>query len=99
MEFKGALTEQYVLQELVAATPYTPYYYGTESQTFEMDFMIQKGRNIVPIEVKAGSMTQAKSMKLYCDKFEPGYAVRFSMLDYIEQDYLTNIPLYAVCNI
>ena len=99
VEFKGALTEQYVLQELVAATSYTPYYYGTDSQTFEMDFMIQKGRNIVPIEVKAGGVTQAKSMKIYCDKFEPGYAVRFSMLDYIEQDYLTNIPLYAVCNI
>ena len=70
VEFKGALTEQYVLQELISDTNYTPYYFGTDSQHFEMDFMVQKG----------------------------GDAVRISMLDYIEQDYLTNIPLYAICN-
>lgn len=99
VEFKGALTEQYVLQELVADTVYTPYYFGTDSQNFEMDFMIQKGKNAVPIEVKAETNTQAKSMKAYYRKYEPGYAVRISMLDYVEQDYLTNIPLYAVCNI
>lgn len=99
VEFKGALTEQYVLQELIAETSFTPYYYGTDSQTFEMDFMIQKGRDIVPIKVKAEKMTQAKSLRMYCEKFEPRYAVRFSMLDYIEQENLTNIPLYAVCNV
>lgn len=99
VEFKGALTEQYVLQELIAETSYTPYYYGTDSQTFEMDFMIQKGRDVVPIEVKAEKAVQAKSLRLYCEKYQPRYAVRFSMLDYMEQDNLTNIPLYAVCNI
>ena len=98
-EFKGALTEQYVLQELAAAAEYTPYYFGTDSQNFEMDFMIQKGKAVVPIEVKAGVSTQAKSMKAYCRKYEPEYAVRVSMLDYTEQEYLTNIPLYAVCSI
>ena len=98
-EFKGALTEQYVLQELAAAAEYTPYYFGTDSQNFEMDFMIQKGKAVVPIEVKAGVSTQAKSMKAYCRKYEPEYAVRVSVLDYTEQEYLTNIPLYAVCNI
>jgi hypothetical protein len=98
-EFKGALTEQYVLQELIADTDYTPYYFGTESQNFEMDFMIQKSRDAIPIEVKAESNTQAKSLKAYCLKYAPKCAVRISMLDYVEQDYLTNIPLYAVCNI
>ena len=99
VEFKGALTEQYVLQELVSDTVYTPYYFGTDSQNFKMDFMIQKGRDAVPIEVKAEKNTQAKSMKAYYQKYEPKYAIRISMLDYVVQDYLTNIPLYAVCNI
>ncbi len=99
VEFKGALTEQYVLQELIAETDYIPYYFGTDSQNFEMDFMVQKGRDAVPIEVKAEVSTQAKSMRAFCQKYNPGYAVRFSMLDYMEQEYLTNIPLYAVCNI
>lgn len=99
VEFKGALTEQYVLQELVASTIYTPYYFGTESQNFEMDFMIQKEKTAVPIEVKAETNIQAKSLKAYCKKYEPSYAVRISMLDYMEQDTLTNLPLYAVCNL
>ena len=99
VEFKGALTEQYVLQELVSDTSYTPYYFGTDSQNFEMDFMIQKGKDAVPIEVKAEANTQAKSMKAYYRKYEPRHAVRISMLDYVEQEYLTNIPLYAICNI
>ena len=99
VEFKGALTEQYVLQELISDTNYTPYYFGTDSQNFEMDFMIQKGKDAVPIELKAETNTQAKSMKAYYQKYKPEYAVRISMLNYVEQDYLTNIPLYAVCNI
>ena len=98
VEFKGALTEQYVLQELISDTNYVPYYFGTDSQNFEMDFMIQKGGDAVPIEVKAETNTQAKRMKAYCQKYKPKHAVRISILDYIEQDYLTNIPLYAVCN-
>ena len=54
IEFKGALTEQYVLQQLISDTRYNPYYFGTEKATFEQDFLIQKGKDIVPIEVKAG---------------------------------------------
>lgn len=96
-EFKGALTEQYVLQQLVADTHYTPYYFGTDSNTFEMDFTVQKGRNIVPIEVKAETNQQAKSLKVYCQKYQPEYAVRISMNNYREEEWLTNLPLYAVC--
>ena len=98
-EFKGALTEQYVLQQFVSDTSYTPYYYGTESANFEMDFTIQKGKNVVPIEVKAEVSNQAKSLKMYCQKYNPEYAVRISMKDYREEEWLTNIPLYAVCNV
>lgn len=99
VEFKGALTEQYVLQELVSETDYTPYYYTSESAKYEMDFMVQKGRNVVPVEVKAESNLQAKSLKAYNDKFAPQYAVRASMSDYRVDDWLTNLPLYAVCDL
>lgn len=98
-EFKGALTEQYVLQQLVSDTAYTPYYFGTDSNTFEMDFTVQKGRQIVPIEVKAETNQQAKSLKVYCQKYKPEYAVRISMNQYKEEDWLVNLPLYAACNI
>lgn len=99
VEFKGALTEQYVLQELVAATAYTPYYFGTESARFEQDFMIQKKTEIVPIEVKAETNLRSQSLKAYCDKFHPQEAIRFSANKYIDQGWMKNIPLYAVCNL
>lgn len=99
VEFKGALTEQFVLQELVAETEYTPYYFATDASTFEMDFMIQKGKNVVPVEVKAETNQQAKSLKAYCQKYSPEYAVRISMKNYQEEEWLTNLPLYAVSSI
>lgn len=61
--------------------------------------MIQKGKNVVPVEVKAESNQRAKSLKLYCQKYEPEYAVRISMKNYQEEEWLTNLPLYAVSNI
>ena len=97
--FKGALTEQYVLQQLISDTDYTPYYYGTDKATFEQDFLIQKERNIVPIEVKAETNIHSQSLKAYCDKFHPEEAVRFSTLKYKKQEWMVNIPLYAVCNL
>lgn len=99
VEFKGALTEQYVLQQLIADTNYTPYYFGTEKATFEQDFLIQKGKNIVPIEVKAETNIRSQSLKAYYDKYRPEEAVRFSALKYMDQGWMTNIPLYAVCNL
>ena len=99
IEFKGALTEQYVLQQLISDTSYTPYYYGTDKSTFEQDFLIQKGAHVVPVEVKAEGNVKSQSLKAYCDKFHPEEAVRFSALKYKEQSYMTNIPLYAVCNL
>lgn len=96
VEFKGALTEQYVLQELVCTTAYTPYYYTSESGKYEIDFMFQKGKEVVPLEVKAQTNVQAKSLKAYQEKYAPQYAVRTSMMDYRKEDWLTNLPLYAI---
>ena len=98
-EFKGALSEQYVLQQIVSDTKYTPYYYAGNKSTYEMDFMIQKGKMIVPVEVKAEENLRAQSLRAYCRKYEPEYAVRLSMSDYREQEWMTNLPLYAVENL
>ncbi len=96
-EFKGALTEQYVLQQIVSDTEYKPYYYAGEKSTYEVDFLVQKGRNIVPVEVKAEENLRAQSLKSYCEKFKPDVAVRVSMSDYREQEWMVNIPLYGIC--
>lgn len=99
IEFKGAFTEQYVLQQIVSDTEYSPYYYGTESATFEQDFLIQKGMNAVPIEVKAETNIHSQSLKAYYNKFHPEKSIRLSLLNYQDQDWMVNIPLYAVCNL
>lgn len=96
VEFKGALTEQYVLQQLICDTQYTPYYYGTDKSTFEQDFMIQMEDMIVPIEVKAEGNVYSQSLKAYCEKYHPKKAVRFSTLKYVSQGWMVNIPLYAI---
>ncbi len=99
VEFKGVATEQYVLQELKATTDYPIYYYGTESATFEQDFLIQKDVDIIPIEVKSGGNTRSQRLKAYCDKFNPRRAVRFSTLKYVSQGWMENVPLYGVLNL
>ena len=96
IEFKGALTEQYVLQQLISDTDYSPYYYAETKSESEIDFMIQKDGNVIPIEVKAEENLRAKSLKVYCEKFKPEMAIRTSMSDYKEQDWLTNMPLWTV---
>lgn len=96
VEFKGALTEQYVLQQLVADTEYTPYYFTETKSEGEIDFLIQKGRDIVPIEVKAEENLRAKSLRLYCEKYLPNLAIRTSMSDYRKQEWMVNMPLWMV---
>lgn len=95
-EFKGALTEQYVLQQLTADNNITPFYWSAEKSNGEIDFVFQSGVNVVPLEVKAAENLQAKSLKNYCLKYEPKYAVRTSMSDFREEEWLTNLPLYAI---
>ena len=95
-EFKGALTEQYVLQQLVSSVGVEPYYYSSDRSDGEIDFVLQGKSSVIPLEVKAEENLRAKSLKAFCDKNKPKYAVRTSMSDYREQDWLINIPLYAI---
>lgn len=95
-EFKGALTEQFVLQQLIAEVGTEPYYYSTLNSKGEIDFLIQGKTSIIPLEVKAEENLKAKSLKAFCDKYNPKYAIRTSMSDYREQDWMKNIPLYNI---
>ncbi|WP_107726825.1 ATP-binding protein [Neisseria weaveri] len=94
-EFKGALTEQYVLQQLVATQENPVFYWAAERGTAEVDFVLQRGQSVIPIEVKAEENLKAKSLKVYVEQFQPEQALRFSMADYREQDWLVNVPLYG----
>jgi len=95
-EFKGALTEQYVFQQLKSTDEYVINYWSADRSTAEVDFVIQYEGVAVPIEVKAEENLQAKSLKVYTEKFNPQVALRTSMSDFREQDWLTNIPLYGI---
>jgi len=95
-EFKGALTEQFVLQQLLVDNDSPIYYWSAERSTAEVDFVIQSGGEIIPIEAKAEENLQAKSLKVFVDKFKPSRAIRTSMSDFREQEWLVNIPLYAI---
>lgn len=99
VEFKGALAEQYVLQQIICDTNYTPYYFGTDKSTFEQDFIIQKENDVVPIEVKSSTNVRSQSLKAFYEKYNPKTTVRFSLLPYQEQSWMQNIPLYAICNL
>lgn len=98
-EFKGALTEQYVLQQLAAIPGISTYYYTNERNSSEIDFVIDNGEEIIPIEVKAEVNLMAKSLKVYRDKFSPDHCIRTSMSDYKQEDWLLNLPLYAISEI
>ncbi len=96
VEFKGALTEQYVLQQLILNQDMGVYYYTNERNTCEVDFVVDTGEDIIPIEVKAEVNLKAKSLRTYMEKFEPTLAVRTSMTDYRKEDNFVDLPLYVV---
>lgn len=95
-EFKGALTEQYVCQQLKTIDDLGVYYYTNDRGSCEVDFIIDTGEQIVPVEVKAEVNLKAKSLKTYREKFNPEISVRTSMADYKKEAWLVNLPLYAV---
>ena len=95
-EFKGALTEQYVCQQLKTVSDLAVYYYTNDRGSCEVDFVIDNGGQIIPLEVKAEANLRAKSLKAYRERFCPGLSVRTSMADYKKEDWLVNLPLYAV---
>ena len=95
-EFKGSLTEQYVLTQLISDLTLNPFYYSEERSTAEIDFLVQMAGNVVPIEVKATENLKAKSLKVYVEKYKPNYVIRTSLSDYRQEEWLTNLPLYAI---
>lgn len=95
-EFKGMFTEQFVLQQMVAMPDVFIYYWSSEHSDGELDFFIQRGARIIPIEVKAEENVRAKSLRHFILANPSLKGLRFSMADYQEQDWMTNIPLYAV---
>lgn len=95
-EFKGALTEQYVCQQLKTIEDLGLYYYTNDRGSCEVDFIVDTGEQIIPVEVKAEVNLKAKSLKTYREKFDPEISVRTSMANYKKEDWLINLPLYAV---
>lgn len=94
-DYKGALTEQYVFQQLKLSSKNKIYYWSAENSQGEIDFMVQTEDKILPIEVKAEENLQAKSLKMFIEKNPTLHGIRFSMSPYREQSWLTNYPLYA----
>jgi len=95
-EFKGALTEQYVLQQMICGDDMVIRYWSSERSTAEVDFVIQMNGMIVPVEVKAEENLQSKSLKVYREKFNPTLSIRTSMSNFREQEWMVNVPLYAI---
>ena len=96
-EFKGAFTEQFVLQQLVAQG-FSPYYWSSDKTPAEIDFVVQTEHRVIPVEVKAEENVRARSMSEYIKK-HPDYqlkGLRISMMGYQDQGWMENIPLFAI---
>ncbi len=96
VEFKGALTEEYVFQQLKTIDDLGVYYYTNDRNSCEVDFVIDTGRGIIPVEVKAEVNLKAKSLKMYRERFFPHMSIRTSLADYKKEDWLINLPLCAI---
>lgn len=94
-ESKGAFTENFVMSQLVATRDTSVFYYSNDAK-LEIDFLIQQDSQIVPIEAKAEENLRSKSLSSFVSSHPETHGIRFSMSDYREQDWLTNVPLYAV---
>lgn len=95
-EFKGSLTENYVFQQLLLKEENDIYYWTNENSTAEVDFIIQNDHEVIPIEVKSGINLKSVSFKFFCSKYNPKNAIRTSLADFKEEEWMTNIPLYAI---
>ena len=96
LQYKGALTEQFVFQQLNASDSLKITYWTNDRSTNEVDFIVQREGRIIPIEVKAEVNVKARSFRFFCDKYKPQTALRFSMKDFKEESWMTNLPLYTV---
>lgn len=97
-EFKGALTEQFVMQQLKARDTEYIGYWTNERSTSEVDFLIQHKGDVIPIEVKANENLRAKSFRFFCDKYKPKTAIRSSLSNFRQEDWMTNVPLYILAD-
>lgn len=95
-EYKGALTEQYIMQQLVTKKERQIAYWTNEKSTAEVDFVVQSEGEIYPIEVKSGENTRSKSFTFFYNHYKPAHAIRYSGLRYRKESWLENYPLYAV---
>ena len=94
MEFKGAISEQYVCQQLKSVSDLGLYYYTNDRGSCEIDFVVDTGEDVIPLELKAEINLKAKSLKTYREKYNPKLSIRMSMADYKAEDSLINLPLY-----
>jgi predicted AAA+ superfamily ATPase len=94
--FKGALTEQYVLQQLKTLSDTEVYYWTNDRGSAEVDFLLDAGNEVIPIEVKAEINLKSKSLRAFYDKFKPDKMIRTSMAGYRQEELLTNLPLWAI---
>lgn len=96
-EFKGAFTEEFVMQQLVASG-LTPYYWSSETTPAEIDFVVENEDGAIPVEVKAEENVRAKSMATYIGSHPDDHlhGLRLSMKGYEQQSWMTNVPLYAI---
>ena len=90
------MSEQYVLQQLKTQKSLSAYYWTNERNTSEIDFLVGDGQSVIPLEVKAEINLQSKSLKAFRDKFSPPLSVRTAMTGYKKEDWLLNLPLYAI---
>lgn len=97
-EFKGALTEQYVCQQLVSDCGLAPSYWSAENSRGEVDFLVQRGGRVYPIEVKAEENLRSKSLRAFSERYPGTVPRRFSLSGFRDQGWMRNVPLYAIGN-
>ena len=94
-EFKGAFAEAYILAELLSGGERSPFYFSSSDSEVEIDFLVQRGAEVVPIEVKAGENLRSKSLRTFVERHAGLKGVRFSLSPHRDQGWMENIPLYA----
>jgi hypothetical protein len=98
-EYRGALTEQFVIQQLRLNDDLSIHYFSSDNAMSEIDFVVQnEADEVIPIEVKAGENLRAKSFKFFCEKYKPQTAIRTSLSDFRQELWMTNVPLYIIGN-
>lgn len=95
-EYKGALTEQYVLQQLITHTDWSVYYWSAEKSQAEIDFLLQIKQRMISVEVKAEENLKSKSLRVVHDTYKPDASVRTSLSNHRKEEWMLNLPLYAI---